>query len=144
MKALLLDGVVVDLTAAEFEVHSDLTWMDAPVGCEVGWILNGGALEAPAAPTLTQDEQLKLYKDALHDLLNEKANEKNYDNEDSIMSYLSSSNATWQQEATDYNTWRDALWTYAIGVFDNVTNEIISPPTVADFIAGAPALVWSA
>lgn len=44
MKALVLNNIVVDLSPAEFEVHSDMMWMDAPDGCEVGWLLENGSL----------------------------------------------------------------------------------------------------
>ena len=54
MKALILDNKVVDLSATEFEVHSSYTWMDAPEGCEFGWILQDGTLQAPPGPSTEQ------------------------------------------------------------------------------------------
>ena len=44
MKALILDNVVVDLVETEFEVHSSMTWMDAPDGCKVGYIVQDGSI----------------------------------------------------------------------------------------------------
>jgi hypothetical protein len=41
MKALILDGKVVDLCEAEFEVHSSLTWVDATDDAEVGGSWDG-------------------------------------------------------------------------------------------------------
>lgn len=143
MKALISEDKVVQLEASEFEVHSSLTWMDAPVGCEVGWVLNGGVLEAPTIPAPTMDEIQAQYTAALMDLINNKASERSYDNQYTIISFLSSTNATWAQEATDFNVWRDSVWVYAIQVFTDVQNEVISLPTLADFLAGVPTLTWT-
>ena len=44
MKALILDNVVVELAETEFEVHSSMTWMDAPEGCQVSWIVQDGSI----------------------------------------------------------------------------------------------------
>ena len=37
MKALILNNNVVDIASAEFEVHSDLTWVDCGDTVEVGY-----------------------------------------------------------------------------------------------------------
>lgn len=44
MKALVFDNKVVDMAETPFEVHSSMTWMDAPEGCEAGWLLEDGQL----------------------------------------------------------------------------------------------------
>lgn len=44
MKALVFENKVVDLVAQEFDVSPSMTWMDAPDGCEAGWLLEDGAL----------------------------------------------------------------------------------------------------
>ncbi len=44
MKALIFENKVVDLAKEEFDVSPSMTWMDAPEGCETGWILEGGKL----------------------------------------------------------------------------------------------------
>lgn len=41
MKALILNNKVVDLCETEFEVHSDLTWVDATDAAEVGGTWDG-------------------------------------------------------------------------------------------------------
>jgi hypothetical protein len=50
MKALILDNKLVDIVEAEFEIAPTFTWMDAPVGCVVGWSLEDGVLTAPPEP----------------------------------------------------------------------------------------------
>ena len=62
MKALILNNKVVDLAATEFEVHSSMSWMDAPEGCKRGWLLNAGVLEAPVTPSLTAQQQTEKQK----------------------------------------------------------------------------------
>ena len=55
-KALILDNKVVDVVDTEFDVHSDLTWMDCTDDCVagMGWTVVSGVLTAPAAqPAVT-------------------------------------------------------------------------------------------
>lgn len=91
----------------------------------------------------TGDELVVLYSEYLKKLLRDKAVEKNYDDEISIVSYANSSNATWKQEASDYIAWRDACWHYAIEINSKVSNGEIDPPSIEYFLSGAPVLNWS-
>ena len=50
MKALVFENKVVDVAEVPFEAHSSLTWMDCSNDCEIGWILEDGALVAPPDP----------------------------------------------------------------------------------------------
>jgi hypothetical protein len=59
MKALILNNEVIQLEESEFEVHNSMTWMDAPEGCSVGWVLNNGVLENPTTPEELASEQLE-------------------------------------------------------------------------------------
>jgi hypothetical protein len=60
MKALILNNKVVDIAEAEFPVSPEMTWMDAPVGCQYGWLLEGDSLIAPPAdPESTYAEKRK-------------------------------------------------------------------------------------
>lgn len=144
MKALLLDNDVVDVAQEAFLVASPLYWMDAPNECQVGWILNNGVLEPKPEPVPTQEETLNEYKNAMQRHLDAKASERDYDNGFACASYANSTNATWQQEATDFIAWRDNCWTYAIDVEDQVLAGTMSEPTLDSFIADAPVLTWSA
>jgi hypothetical protein len=47
MKALIKDNVVKDVVEKEFPVHNSFTWMEAPEGCQVGWVVDNGVLVAP-------------------------------------------------------------------------------------------------
>ena len=41
MKALVLDGKVVDVNKTEFEVHSSMSWVDCDEKVSVGWTYDG-------------------------------------------------------------------------------------------------------
>ena len=41
MKALILDGKVVDVNEKEFEVHSSMSWVDCDDKVAVGWTYDG-------------------------------------------------------------------------------------------------------
>jgi len=66
MKALIFNNKVVDIAATEFEVHPSMTWMDAPEGCEHGWVLIDGSLQEE--PGLSNEElmlRLRIMRDSL-------------------------------------------------------------------------------
>ena len=62
MKALILDNQVVDVSQTEFPVAPDMSWIEAPDNCTLGWTLVGGVLTAPPEP-----------KPKTYDILREKA-----------------------------------------------------------------------
>jgi len=47
MKALIFDGVVVQIEDTEFEVHSSLTWIDCDSSVEVGFMYDGETFTNP-------------------------------------------------------------------------------------------------
>jgi len=56
MKALILNGKVVDLVETEFEVHPSMTWVDATDAAEVGGTWDGSVF----TPKDTRTEAQKL------------------------------------------------------------------------------------
>ena len=59
MKALVLNGKVIELAETEFEVHSDLIWVDATSDAEVGGTWNGSSF----GPRDTRTDEQKLADD---------------------------------------------------------------------------------
>ena len=57
MKALILDGKVVDVNEKEFEVHSSMSWVDCDEKVSVGWTYDGKTFKTDE-PTLTAEEKL--------------------------------------------------------------------------------------
>ena len=57
MKALILDGKVVDVNEKEFEVHSSMSWVDCDDKVKHGWTYDGKTFKTNE-PTLTAEEKL--------------------------------------------------------------------------------------
>lgn len=68
MKALVLDGQVVQVSSETFEVHSSMRWVDAPEEVTAGWqILEDGTWSNPFALSAEQQaaadlEQLRMQR----------------------------------------------------------------------------------
>jgi hypothetical protein len=52
MKALILDGKVVDVCEQSFEVHASMSWHDCDEGVSVGYSFDGTSFSAPVTPEL--------------------------------------------------------------------------------------------
>jgi len=57
MKALIFDGIVVDLKEEEFEVNSSMSWVDCDDTVVVGWTYDGSTF-ATNEVTLTAEQKL--------------------------------------------------------------------------------------
>ena len=57
MKALILDGKVVDVQTEEFEVHSSMSWVDCDDNVAVGWTYDGSTFTTNEI-VLTTEEKL--------------------------------------------------------------------------------------
>lgn len=58
MKALILDGKVVDVNEKEFEVHSSMSWVDCDEKVSVGWTYDGSTFKTNEV-TPTAEEELE-------------------------------------------------------------------------------------
>ena len=56
--------------------------------------------------------------------------------------YFGSSNPRWSQDAKDWVAFRDAVMTYALGVINEYA-ATGNAPTLAEFKAGFPKMVWT-
>lgn len=64
MKALILDGKVVDLSETTFEVHESLTWVDCDESVKHGWLYDGETFTDPnPEPVLTAEDLLNQLRD---------------------------------------------------------------------------------
>ena len=57
MKALILNGKVVDTAETEFEVHSSMSWVDCDDKVAVGWTYDGKTFKTNEV-TLTAEQKL--------------------------------------------------------------------------------------
>lgn len=78
---------------------------------------------------------LKLHFDSI-------AQTRDYDNQQSCASYVSSTNLHWKDEALAFVAWRDIVWEEAYTVLSQVESGQIEPPTIPDFIAQMPLIDW--
>lgn len=89
------------------------------------------------APALTQAD----YSRVLQVQIDQTAAARGYNDGVAAASYLGSTNPAWASEAATFIAWRDSMWVYAYGVLAAVQGGQ-NPPTLADFVAGAPAITW--
>lgn len=93
---------------------------------------------APVEPTLPD------YISALKRHFDSVAQERNYNNELSAVSYVNSINLKWKNEAAAYIEWRDKCWEYGyqeLEKFQNGSREMIS---IESFILELPLIQWPA
>jgi hypothetical protein len=83
----------------------------------------------------------KLVNPMVDELLNNTANEKEYDNVFSITSYSNSTNQQWSLEAQAFIAWRDEIYFKVFDEFNKV--DAGAPiPSVDDFMSSLPSIVW--
>ena len=69
MKALVLDGKVVDVNKTEFEVHSSMSWVDCDDKVRMGWTYDGKTFKTNEV-TLTTEQKLNELRSERNKLLN--------------------------------------------------------------------------
>lgn len=85
---------------------------------------------------------IEAFRAAIQSHIDAAARGRSYDSGNSLAGYVTSTNEAWATEAQAFVAWRDAVWTYAYSELDKVTNGQRPVPTVEDFIAEMPAVVW--
>ena len=81
------------------------------------------------------------YDNAMEDYLRTVRSERGYTTREPD-DYFGSSNPRWAQDAKDWVAFRDAVMTYALDVINTYT-ATGNAPTLAEFIAGFPTIVWT-
>lgn len=81
------------------------------------------------------------YDAAMEDYLREVRVERGYTTREPD-DYFGSSNPRWSQDAKDWVAFRDAVMTYALDVINSYT-KTDKAPTLKEFKAGFPKMVWS-
>jgi len=104
MKALILNGTVVDMSETEFDVHESMTWVDATDAAEVGGTWNGENFSP--MDTRTDDEKTANALELLRSNRNKKLRETDW--------WTFADTATMTQAQTDYRqALRDITKTYS-------------------------------
>ena len=107
-----------------------------------GWTLRDGAwcanYEAVDIPLPTLAE----YDAAMEDHLVQERSARGYTTREPT-AYLASGNARWAADARDWVAHVDAVMAYALELINAVQSGQREPPTMAEFRAGLPQIVWS-
>ena len=59
-----------------------------------------------------------------------------------LASYVASTNPQWAAEAQAFVAWRDAVWAYAYTELEKVLTAQRPQPTIEEFLAELPEIVW--
>lgn len=97
-------------------------------------------LEEYNAPS-DEDRQRNL-EQHIQQHIDRKAQEKDYDNALSAISYINSSNLNWKFEAQAFAKWRDDVWMKAQEILEEVQAGIRPRPTKRQLIDELPPLNW--
>lgn len=100
-------------------------------------------VENPPPPEPTPEEIVRGYENAVQEHLDSIARSRGYDNTYTCLSYLSSTDSTWNREAHAFNIWRDQVWRRCHEVLDSVTAGTIPPPSVDELLTMLPAIDWN-
>lgn len=92
----------------------------------------------PPPPIPTADD----YRREIQNLIDTKAQEKDYDSGATLASYVSSTIPQWAAEASAFVAWRDAVWLYTLTELDKVQNQQRTKPTIDAFLVELPTMVW--
>ena len=112
--------------------------------------INGWTYRKDVCPMKTEEQiqqelaeqRFKDIQNAVQNLLDSKAREKNYDNGFAIASYALSTNDIFRSEAARFIAWRDAVWGKCYQILDAYKAGEIEMPRVENVLAVLPELEW--
>lgn len=87
-------------------------------------------------------QAFNLFLPYIEDLLDTTAQSKQYGSAVSISTYINSTNTKWAAEALAFVSWRDAVYAYSINIQTQVEAGLMPIPTMSEFQAGLPTIVW--
>ena len=97
----------------------------------------------PPPPEPTIEEIIKGYEDAVQAYLDQTAQSRDYDNTYTCLSYLSSTDETWNRESHAFNAWRDQVWRKCHEILNAVMAGDMVMPTVDELINILPVIDWN-
>lgn len=111
---------------------------DWAVQAEYAWTVHHNGVMNPPIPPITVNDFVM----AIRTHFSSVAQEKQFDGEVSIATYVTSLNPQWKAEADAFIAWRDSCWEYAYQEFAKFQNGQRPMPPIADFIAELPTITW--
>lgn len=101
-------------------------------------------ITAEQKQTAALDAAKKAFESAIQEHVDAAPMEKLFRDGVTMASYVASTNPQWAAEAQAFVAWRDAVWAYAFAELDKVLLGQRPQPTIPDFIAELPPIVWPA
>ena len=83
-----------------------------------------------------------MFSSAIQTQLDNTARQRRYDSIHTAISYRDDANPVFASEAAALFAWRSAVWTYSTAELDKVMAGERDIPTVEEFIAELPVIVW--
>ena len=83
-----------------------------------------------------------MFSSAIQTHLDNTARQRRYDSIHTAISYRDDANSVFASEAAALFAWRSAVWTYSTAELDKVMAGERDIPTVEEFIAELPVIVW--
>lgn len=85
---------------------------------------------------------LERFRNSIQAHVDVTAQSRNYDDGNSLASYVASTNEAWAAEAQAFVAWRDAVWVYSYAELAKVEADERDIPAVEAFIGELPVMVW--
>ncbi|NTE44138.1 hypothetical protein [Agrobacterium pusense] len=82
------------------------------------------------------------YENAIQNLVDETAREKQFRDGVTLASYIGSTKPKWAAEAQAFVAWRDDVWSYAYGELAKVQAGQRQQPTVEQFLTEITPIAW--
>ena len=107
-------------------------------------------IKIPASAAITAEDKavaaraatLEQFRCSIQAHADATAQSRNYDDGNSLASYVASTNKAWAAEAQAFIAWRDQVWVYAYAELAKVEAGERDVLTVEAFIDELPATVW--
>ncbi|NGN45192.1 hypothetical protein G6N74_29500 [Mesorhizobium sp. CGMCC 1.15528] len=137
-RAIVENGIVVNRIIAALGFEEGVL---CGAEVQIGWSYSDGSFSPPPQepePLPTVED----YRVAIQALIDSAARSRNYNDGTALAGYKDCTVPQWSTEAIAFTAWRDAVWVYAYGELDKVTDGERTQPTVDDFLAELPAIDW--
>lgn len=101
-------------------------------------------IKAPQEPTQEEIVRKRIteIQSAVQNLLDSRAQEKNYDNGFAIASYANSTDTIFHEEANRFIAWRDQCWRECYDILAQFQSGELEMPTVEYVLERLPTLEW--
>lgn len=147
----VVDDIVREVFTEQPVLHPDLMAdiHKAQDGVQLFWVMDeDGGFSAPLPPSidlskLTDQQIIMTFEKVIGNLLDAKAQERNYDSIMSACTYIDSTVPQFAAEAQAIKVWRDQVWKYCYETLAQVqVAHSKAMPSLEEFIESLPPFAW--